>query len=217
MNVEKRVSFFCMVCYALDMENPSAAIISTIYDQKPGWVFTPQVFASLADPRTIGVVLGRLVQKGTIRRLARGLYDYPKNHPELGELLPSAESVAKVIAQRDHIRLQPSGAYAANLLGLSEQVPAKVVFLTDGKSRSLKLGKLTIELKKASPRFMALAGKDSGVVIQALRHLGKEHIGDREKIRLKEVLKHKTKKELLERIEIAPAWMRSILKEIADN
>lgn len=199
------------------MESPSHVILSAIYRKKPGWVFTPKEFSDVADPRTVGVILGRLVEQGTIRRLSRGLYDYPKTHPELGELYPTPDKVAQVIAERDHIRLMPSGAYAANLIGLSEQVPAKVVFLTDGKSRKFQLGKLSIEFRKASPRFLALAGKESGVVIQALRHLGEKHVGNREIEKLKNLLKPKTRKDLLQNLTIAPAWMRPIIKEIVQG
>ncbi len=73
--------------------------------------------------------LHRLVKQGVLRRLARGLYDYPRSHPQLGMLTPSVDTIAQALAGRDRLRIQPSGAYAANLLHLSEQVPAKAVFL----------------------------------------------------------------------------------------
>lgn len=79
--------------------------------------------------------LERLVNSGTIRRLARGLYDYPKNHPDFGNFPPNYERVAQALAGRDNLKIQPFGAYAANLLGLTEQVPAKIVLLTDGANR----------------------------------------------------------------------------------
>ena len=90
-----------------------------------GAVFVPADFLDLGSRDAIDVALHRLARKGTIRRLARGVYDYPKEHPVLGVLFPSAETVAKAIAGRDRIRIQPAGAYAANTLGLSMQVPAK--------------------------------------------------------------------------------------------
>jgi hypothetical protein len=76
------------------------------------------------------MALTRLCRKGVIRQLARGLYDFPIDHPSLGRIAPSADAVAKALAARDAVRLQPAGAYAANMLGLSDQVPTKVVFLT---------------------------------------------------------------------------------------
>lgn len=103
-----------------------------------GSVFVPTDFLSLGSRQTVDIVLHRLVRKGTIRRLARGIYDFPKEHPKLGTLQPSPEKIAEALVGRDCTRIQPTGAYAANILGLSEQVPAKVVFLTDGPSRTVK-------------------------------------------------------------------------------
>src|SRR5205823_4719305 len=116
--------------------------------------------------------LSRLAQTKTIRRLARGLYDYPKSHPTLGLLSPSVDQIAKALVD-PKTKIQPSGAYAANLLGLSEQVPLKSVFLTTGTPRRVRIGRQEIILKRTTPRQMATAGRLSGLVIQALKHLGK--------------------------------------------
>ena len=131
---------------------------------------------TLVAARRSTSVLHRLARKGVIRRLARGVYDFPKTHPVLGPLQPSAETIAKALAGRDHLRLQPAGAYAANALGLSEQVPAKAVFLTDGPSRTVKIGPTTIQLRRTTAKNMATAGRLSGLLIQALRELGRDHV-----------------------------------------
>ena len=94
----------------------------------PGRVFTPFDFLDLGTPHSVGMALMRLVRAGNLRNLARGLYDVPRNHPLLGELLPTAEAIAQALARRDGAKLQPMEAMAANLLGLSEQVPVKAVF-----------------------------------------------------------------------------------------
>src|SRR5260370_38728527 len=120
------------------------------------------------DPR----MLSRIRGMGTIRRLARGVYDLPKQHPVLGLLSPSADTVAEALAGRDRTRLQPAGAYAANAPGLSEQVPAKAVFLTDGPSRTVKIGPTTIQLRRTTARDMEAARRLSGLPLQALRELG---------------------------------------------
>jgi hypothetical protein len=107
-------------------------------------VFVPADFLEIGSREAVDVAFYRLVRKGTIRSLAHGVYDFPKQHPVLGPLSPSAEEVARALAGRDHTRLQPAGAYAANVLGLSDQVPAKAVFLTapgaDGRARSYACG-----------------------------------------------------------------------------
>ena len=138
--VEKRVSFFNIICYYNLMQPTINKILSRIHGHGRGWVFTPSEFADIADQRVVGVMLGRLAKQGKIRRIARGIYDFPRKHPYFGQLSPPIDDVAKTISKRDKIRLLPSGAYAANLLGLSTQVPAKIVYLTDGKPRKLKIG-----------------------------------------------------------------------------
>lgn len=118
-------------------------IVAAIRSRGRGAVFVPADFLEFGSREAVDVALHRLVRQGTIRRLARGLYDFPKEHPVLGPLAPSAEDIARALAGRDRTRLQPAGAYAANTLGLTEQVPAKMVFLTDGPAKTVKIGSMT--------------------------------------------------------------------------
>ena len=106
----------------------------------PGAVFTPTNFADLGTPQAVGMALARLVRGAKIRRVGRGLYDVPREHPTYGTLGPDIEIIARALADRDGIKLQPTGAYAANLLGLSEQVPMKIAYLTDGTARTVRIG-----------------------------------------------------------------------------
>jgi len=156
-----------------------------------------------------------LAIKGTIRRLARGLYEYPRQHPELGTLSPDIQKVAKALAGKDRLRLQPAGAYAANLLGLSEQVPAKAVFLTDGPSRTVKIGRQEIQLRRTTPRNMAAARRLTGLLTQALRHLGQKHITPARLAHLKRTLPAKERHRLQKDLSLAPAWMHPIFRELA--
>jgi predicted transcriptional regulator of viral defense system len=180
-----------------------------------GWCFTPNAFLDLAGKSTIWVALSRLVQKGMIRRLARGLYDYPELHPKIGLVAPSPDAVAKALAMRDAIRFQASGAYAANLLGLSDHVPAKVVFLTDGPARRVRVGRQEIILKRTTPRNMATAGRVSGTVIQALRFIGQKQITDSQIRQLTAQLPAADKAQLLKDLVYAPGWMHPIIDAIA--
>lgn len=120
------------------------------------------------------------------------------------------------MAGRDASRLQPSGAYAANLLGLSDQVPMKVVFLSDGPSRKVQIGKQEIILKRTTPRNMAASGRTSGLVIQALRHLGRRHADDSVVRSLQRRLTGDEKKQLLSDLPYAPAWIAVIMRQIAE-
>ena len=201
------------------MQSIDNKLISRIYGTGRGSAFTPSDFLDLGGRDTVDKILSRLAVKGTIRRLSWGLYDYPKLHPELGVLSPDIEIVAKALAGKDRSRLQPAGAYATNLLGLSEQVPAKVVFLTDGPSRTvrLKIGKQEIQLRHTSPKNMAAAGRFSGLLIQALRHLGKAHVTPSRMQHLKRTLPTKERQRLLKDISLAPAWMHPYFRELAGN
>jgi hypothetical protein len=180
-----------------------------------GWVFTPSHFKDLGSRDAIASALKRHKQSGLIRQLARGLYDYPKTDPELGPLQPSVDDIAKALAGRDAVRLQPTGAYAANLLGLSTQVPMKVTYLTDGLSRTVQIGKRQITLKRTTPRNMATAGKVSGLVIQALRRMGQAHIDKKVIAHLDRVLDAQAKAQLLKDIRYAPAWIADIIRDLA--
>jgi len=111
---------------------------SRIYGNGRGWVFTPRHFQGLGSSDSIDSSLRRLKAAGIIRQLARGLYDYPVQDQVLGTVAPSADAIARALVVRDAIRLQLSGAYAANVLGLSEQVPSRIVFLTDGLPARLR-------------------------------------------------------------------------------
>ena len=192
---------------------------SRIYGSGRGSAFTPNDFLDIGGRDAVDKILSRLAVKGTIRRLAWGLYDYPRKHPELGILSPDIEKVAKALAGKDRIRLQPAGAYATNLLGLYEQVPAKVVFLTDGPSRTvkMKIGRQEIKLRHTTPKNMAAAGRLSGLLIQALRHLGKEHITSARVEHLKRTLPAKERQRLLKDIPLAPAWMHQLFRELAEK
>ncbi len=178
-------------------------------------MFVPTDFLDLGSREAVDITLHRLARKGKIRRLARGVYDFPKSHPMLGLLQPSAEAVARALAARDHTRLQPAGAYAANALGLSEQVPAKAVFLTDGPGRTVKIGPMTIQLRRTTARNMAAAGRLSGLLIQALRELGAKHMTPERRAHLKRTLPARERHELIKDIRLAPAWMHPIFRELA--
>ena len=190
-------------------------ILAAIRKQGRGSVFVPADFLGIGSRQAVDVALHRLIRQGVIRRLARGLYDYPKEHPVLGPLDPSAETIARALAGRDRTRLQPAGAYAANTLGLSEQVPARIVFLTDGPARVVKVGPTTIHLRRTTPKNMETAGRLSGILIQALRELGQDHVTPARIAHLRRTIPAAKRQELLKDIRLAPAWMHPIFRDFA--
>ena len=190
-------------------------VLRRIVGKGKGWVFTPADFQDLGSGTAVGLALMRHKRTGLIRQLARGLYDYPDQDPRLGVLSPSTDSVAQALKGRDASRLQPTGAYAANILGLSNQVPAKTVFLTDGRSRRVRIGKREIILKHTTLRNMATAGTTCGMVIQALRWIGRSHIDDQTCALLTKRLTDDDKRKLIEDARYAPAWVAEIMHRVA--
>ena len=189
-------------------------MLHRIAGKKKGWVFAPTHFLDLGNRAAIDQALSRLVRSGDIRRLTRGLYDYPRKHPDFGDMPPSVDRIAAALAEKDNLKIQPSGAYAANLLGLSDQVPAKIVFLTDGSSRMVQVGNWRIKFKKTTPKNMATAGRVSGLVIQALRYMKQENIDDRIIKKLKGKLSDEDKKQLVSDLRYAPAWIEKVVRKL---
>ncbi|MFT4094175.1 MAG: DUF6088 family protein [Niabella sp.] len=111
------------------------------------------------------------------------------------------------------ILLIPTGVYALNRLGFSTQVPMKIVYLTDGATRSIKIGKRTITLKKTSPRNLMTTREISTLAIQALKEIGHENINDEILKQLKVILKKESEKNILHDAKLAPAWISKILKQ----
>lgn len=192
-------------------------VLKRIYGHGAGWVFTPEHLKDLGSRDGVASALKRAKQAGEIRQLARGLYDYPKKHPKLGYLEPTIDNIVKALAGRDALRLQPTGAYAANLLGLSTQVPMKVVYLTDGRSRKVQVGNRQITLTQTTPRNMATAGKISGLVIQALRHIGQKYVDEDVISTLDKQLDDSARKQLMKDIRYAPAWIAEIFRRLASK
>ena len=184
---------------------------SRIYGHGRGWAFTPKHFRDLGSTAAVDSCLRRLKAAGTIRQLARGLYDYPVNDPILGTVAPSADAIARALVARDAIRIQPSGAYAANVLGLSNQVPSRIVFLTDGPARKVKIGKREIILQRTTPRNMATAGRISGTLIQALRHLGQDQVDDTVLAILRRHVTDADHAALRKDLVHAPVWIADLL------
>ena len=199
------------------LKSIDSRILEAINARGRGSVFVPTDFLDFGSREAVDVVLHRLLRKETIRRLARGIYDFPKEHPVLGWLQPSPEKIAGALVGRDCTRIQPTGAYAANILGLSEQVPAKIVFLTDGPSRTIKIGLTTIQLRRTTAKNMAMAGRLSGLLMQALRELGKENVTTERIEHLKRIIPLDKRQELRNDIRLIPEWMHPIFRKLAEE
>ena len=190
-------------------------VLARIRRMKPGTIFTPRDLAA-AGPRTaVAQALSRHLRARVIRQPARGLYQVPESHPVLGEIHSTPDQIANALAGQHRLKLQPSGAYAANLLGLSDQVPLRMVYLTDGTPRQVRVGRQQIVLRRTTPRNMATAGRISGLVIQALRYLGQRQVDQSTINQLRRRLGPKDRKQLLKDAPLASAWIAVHMREIA--
>jgi hypothetical protein len=192
-------------------------ILRRIAARGRGWAFTPHDFTDLGDDRSIGMALTRLVRSGKIRRIGHGLYDQPQPHPLLGQVGAGTDAVVAAVARKRNLRLLPSPALAANQLGLSTQVPARLVYHTDGAPTRLTLGKLQIDLRRNTGRLLGLAGRSSGLVAQALRDVGKDKVTDEHLRRVRGHLTAPARQQLLQDLPLVPAWMRPHFRQIASN
>lgn len=200
------------------MKTPAASVpdrvMRRVRASGRGSVFTPSDFLTVAARSAVDQALSRLTKDGQLRRLARGLYDFPKVHPKLGPLSPSPDDVAKALARETGSQVQIAGARAANALGLSTQVPAQSTYLTDGPSRRVVLGKRVVDLRHASPKHLVAPGSPAGTVVQALRHVGSVRAADVAQVASRQ-LSANDKKTLAATAIQAPAWMRPTLVSIA--
>lgn len=173
-------------------------------------------FLDLGPTDAVGMVLKRMHDAGIIRRVRRGYYDRPCRHETWGELKPSAEMLVAAMARRSGMRLQPHESTAANDLRLTEQVPAQIIYETDGPSRSLDLGgRRPVRLKRRPLREIAVAGEVSRFVFSGLRAIGRANITRERVAHLRRELKAEHRRQLLRDLRYAPAWMHPHLRYIA--
>lgn len=195
----------------ITMSSLADKMLKRIRARGRGSVYTPGDFLDLGARANVDQTLSRLVARKQLRKLSRGLYDYPRLSARLGALSPAPDQVAKALAANS--ALQTPGAVSANQLGLTTQVAAKPVYLTDGPARTVKIGRQTVTLKHV--RRLPAAGKPAGDVFQALRWLGRDGVTPDVVSKLKTRLPLSTKRDLTKIANQAPDWLRTTLHDVA--
>ena len=182
----------------------------------PGAAFTPKDFLDLAPRGTVDMTLAALLAEGTIRRLARGLYDHPRHSKLLdAPASPDLDEVARALARRHRWKIIPEGALAAHLLGLSTQVPARSVYISDGPTKTITIGRQKIHFKHARPKETGVASVRSGAVIQALRYLGSRRVNRGVIEKLQRRLTTVAKRDLLRDARQSADWIYGAARAIA--
>lgn len=199
------------------MKSVESKILEKISTIPRGKLIFPEDLQDLGSSEAVRVALHRLEKEKIIKRVAQGIYVRPKIDKLIGELTPSAEDVAQAISRRDRIRTIPTGVFALNALGLSTQVPMKIVLLTDGSAREIKVGRRTIKFKKTTPKILSAKGKISKLVIQALKEIGINNQSEAEEEKIILLLQKENREDLLHDIKIAPVWIQKIMKKAVSN
>ena len=204
------------------MSDLSARISSLIDARGPGHVWTPADFAQLGTRDVIDKTLQRMVLRGELRRIDRGLYDRPATNSLTKRVTtPDYRAIIEAIARRDQLRLLVDGMTAANDLGLTDAVPARVTIYTDTRRRSIKLDKLLLEFKHAAPSRLYWAGRPAMRVVQALYWLKDTLSSDADRIRgqlgkilIDPVHGHAIHDDLQNGFGALPAWMQDYLRAV---
>ncbi|NCB11639.1 MAG: hypothetical protein EOM78_08405 [Erysipelotrichia bacterium] len=184
-----------------------------------GWSFSSNDLIKKFERQQIDNVLSDLVKDKKIRRVSRGIYDYPKYSELLQkELSPDIEQVARAIGRKFNWRIEVSGDTALNILNLSTQIQAKYIYLSDGPNKSYKLfNDVEIEFKKSVLKDIGFKYKESSLIVQALKSLGKEHITDEVIEKIKEQIEPKMHEKILKDTQSTTVWVYEIIKQICKD
>lgn len=192
-------------------------ILSRIYGRGRGWTFSKTDFVADFGEANIHKALSALAKAGTIRRVCLGVYDYPRHSELLGQLSPDIDQVAQALARKFNWRIQASGDTALNLLGLSTQVPGKWLYLSDGPSRSYAIGEQELAFRKAALKDTGFALRESGLLVPAIKALGKEHVDAAVVEKLRQWLDPKLRARLLRDTRMVAGWIYEIIKQICEE
>ena len=177
------------------------------------WVSTPRDFLDLGSRQAVDQALSRLARAGRLRRAGRGLYDVPRLSAVLKRSAPvDVDAAVAALVRRDGIRLMPDGAVAAHRLGLTNAVPARASYVTDGATRTVEVDGRVIRFRHAGPRVMRWAGRPGAVVVQALRWLGPDAVRDPRVASTLRRLPDNVRQDLVRNIGDLPGWVQPLAR-----
>jgi len=200
------------------MQSLNKKVISRIYGRGRGWAFSSNDFVGDFTRSQIDNILSDLAQEGKIRRVCRGIYDYPKFSQLLQQVLsPDIDKVAQALARKFNWCIQPSGDTALNLLGLSTQVPGKILYLSDGPNRQYNIGHQILEFKKTVLKNIGFKNHESGIIVQALKALGKDQVNEKVIATIRKQLSETQRKRILKDTTTSTGWIYEAIKKIGEE
>ena len=197
------------------MQSIENNILSKIYGHGRGWAFFQKDFSPLASREAIDLALHRLEKKGTIRRVLRGLYDYPRFSELLNQQLsPDIDQVASALARKFGWHIQPSGPAALNLMGLSTQVPGRYVYLSDGPARTYEVGKTELLFESTALKETGFKLRESALIVQGLKSLGREGITPETIEKIRQWLDPSLRSKVLKDTATVTGWVYEAIRQI---
>jgi hypothetical protein len=192
-------------------------IITRIYGNGRGWAFSKIDFAGMGGDDAIRKALSRLEGQEKIRRVCRGIYDYPKYSELLGKTLsPDFDQVARAIARRSGWAIHPSGAAALNLLGLSTQVPAQILYLSDGPTKTIEAGPWAIQFKNTALKEMKLKPKTS-LMVQSIKSLGRDQFNEERVVEFRNAFTEEERRQILRNAPVVADWIYELIRKICSE
>jgi hypothetical protein len=190
-------------------------LVARIYGNGRGWAFSSKDFLDLASRNAIDMALIRLTSKSTIRRVIRGIYDYPRYSELLEkEMEPDIHQVARALARKFGWRIQAGGAAAMNLIGLSTQVPSQYVYQSDGPKRSYEIGNTSLNFRHAALKESGFRHDESGLTVAALKTLGEANITDDTIDQVRQWLPDAKRAQVRKDTERVTGWVHDAIKKI---
>lgn len=186
-----------------------------IRNSPKGTIFLTSDFTDLASSDAANRALLRLEEAGLIRRILFGVYEYPDYNEFLDEYVePSPDMVARALARKFGWTIVPSGDTALNMLGLSTQVPAVWLYVSDGTYKEYTYGNTVIRFKRTTNKEISKISYKTALIIQAVKALGKENITDEIKNKIASTMIGEEKATMFAEAKYATSWIYDIIKDI---
>lgn len=199
----------------MNRPNYLGEIKNRILAEKIGAAFVAADFVDITDKSITNVILSRLESEGIIRRVLRGVYDKPEYNEFLNEYVaPIPDNVAHALARNYGWTIVPCGDTALNLLGLSTQVPAIWVYVSDGTYKEYTYDNTTIQFKRTTNKEVSKLSYKTALTIQALKALGKDKIDDTILARLRKLLTDDEKQTMIKEAKTATSWIYEYIRQI---
>lgn len=204
------MTLFVFVChkntYICDMnESINSQIEAKVKRAKPGQIFLPSDFKDLGTSTAIRKALSRLVEQKVLVRMGQGIYATLFHDKVFGDVLPSMEEIAVTLAKKDHVKIMPTGQYALNKIGLSTQVPMKMVYLTNGTKKNITIGKSSIVFQPTTTKKLAMIGTITSLLFLGLEELDLDNLSESDINKIINLLKKEDEKKLKHDLKLAPA------------